>query len=411
MQQSGAKMTEISGEPEIIREITIADLEQRLRQQSLVAEFGRFALQDNTLGAILAMACEIAADGLGVRFAKVLEWREPEGNFLIIAGIGWHEGVVGRATIPGGLESPAGFAFETGRPVISNHLQKESRFRTPAIMVEHGVKRAVNVLIDGNGERFGVLEADSHSTGAFSPEDTNFLQSLANTLGVAIEKETSRAEVMQLNQKLAESLRLKEVLVREIDHRIKNSLSVVGSLLMMQSRRSDNAEVKAALENASSRISTIANVHASLYSGSHSETVAFDEYLTKLTKQLAQSHGDSDLVIGVDAEAVSVGSDSAVSLGILTAELITNAIKHATHDGKSPSIRVSATTQGEDFILRISDDGPGLPDDFDPAKTSGLGMQIIRSLAKSLSGVVETPKGEPGAVFLVRIPIKRIAAR
>ncbi len=399
-----------SGKSETIRESTVGDHERRLRQQSLVAEFGVFALQDNTLPAILRLACEIAADGLGVRFAKVLEWREAEENFLIIAGIGWHEGVVGHGTIPGGPESAAGFAFETARPVIANHLEKESRFRTPSTMSEHGVKRAVNVLIDGNKERFGVLEADSHASGAFSDDDLNFLQSLANTLGVAIEKESSRAQILNLNRDLAESLRLKDMLTREIDHRIKNSLNVVSSMLMMQSRRSDNPEVKDALDNAANRIWTIANVHASLYADGHSEIVAFAPYLTKLTDHLSQSHGEADLAINVEADDISVASDSAVSLGILAAELITNAIKHASREGKSPHIHVLATTRDDEFLLKVSDDGNGLPDGFDPSQTSGLGMQVVRSLTKSLSGTLETPQSDRGAVFLVRMPISRLSA-
>lgn len=404
-------MNKTSIDPENGRRTNVLETDRRLRQQSLVAEFGSFALQDKTLAAILELACKFAADGLGVRFAKVLEWRKREGNFLIVAGVGWHEGVVGHATIAGGLESAAGFAFKTTRPVITNQLEEDSRFRTPAIMSEHGIRRAVNVIIEGKQERYGVLEADSHASGAFSEDDLHFLQSLANTLGVAIEKEHSRAETLQINRNLAESLRLKDMLAREIDHRIKNSLNVVSSMLMMQSRRSENLEVKEALDKAANRIRTIANVHASLYSDGHSETVAFASYLSKLAAQLSQSHGEANLVIDVEADDISVVSDCAVSLGILTAELITNAIKHAAKEGKSPQINVSASTRNGDFLLKVTDDGDGLPDDFDPARTDGLGMQVVRSLTKSLSGTLETPKSCHGAVFAVRIPVARLIAK
>ena len=181
----------------------VPELERRLAQQALIAEFGRFALRTDTLQAILDEACRIAADGLDVGFAKVLEPLQTENALLLRAGIGWRPGLVGHARIGADLESPAGYAFKTGEPVISNHLSEEKRFRTPKLMADHGVKRAINVIIQGEQEPFGVLEADSRDPGAFTPHDIHFLQALANTLGVAIDKEAARNRIEELGAELA----------------------------------------------------------------------------------------------------------------------------------------------------------------------------------------------------------------
>ena len=105
------------------------------------------------------------------------------------AGVGWEPGVVGVATVGADLDSPAGYALRTGKPVISNHLENEERFRTPQILREYGVHRAMNVILQGDGPPFGVLKVDSRSDDEFVENDLAFLQGAANLLGMAIERE------------------------------------------------------------------------------------------------------------------------------------------------------------------------------------------------------------------------------
>jgi signal transduction histidine kinase/FixJ family two-component response regulator len=178
------------------------ELEQRLRQQALLAEIGRRALSDANLDTLLTEAARLCALGLEVRFCKILEYLPSENRFLVRAGVGWHPGVVGRATIGADLESPAGYALHTGKPVIANRLAEESRFRTPQLLAEHGVERAVNVILDDDGKPFGALEADSEAPGAFSEHDADFLQGVANLLGVALGRRRVEDELRRLNEEL-----------------------------------------------------------------------------------------------------------------------------------------------------------------------------------------------------------------
>ena len=122
------------------------------------------------------------------------------------AGIGWRDGVVGHARLGDDLSSPAGFAFKTGEAVLSNHLGSESRFTTPALLIEHGVHSALNVLIgDHVAPDFGVLEVDSTNRDEFARHDMAFLESLANTIADAIGK-MARIEAVRRSQELADIL-------------------------------------------------------------------------------------------------------------------------------------------------------------------------------------------------------------
>ena len=203
------------------------ELPYRRRQQALLREFGSAALQTRDFRRILQQATELSARGLQCSHAKVLEYLPEEKRLVVRAGIGWPAGTVDQVSLGADIESPAGFAFQTGQSVISNHLQEETRFRTPQLLAEHGIKRAINVLIRRGGEGdtpFGVLEADSTDPGQFDDADADFLAGFAGLLGIAIERQHADA-------KLQEALDHEALLTREISHRVKNSLSSVVGLL------------------------------------------------------------------------------------------------------------------------------------------------------------------------------------
>jgi GAF domain-containing protein len=123
-----------------------------LRQQSLLGEFGRSALQTRDIGQILQRATALCAQGLETPLAKVLEYLPDDKRLLVRAGVGWAPGTIGQVSLGIDMESPAGYALQTGQMVISNHLQAETRFRTPKLLSDHGIKRAINVLIARGGE-------------------------------------------------------------------------------------------------------------------------------------------------------------------------------------------------------------------------------------------------------------------
>src|SRR5688572_9384132 len=172
-----------------VPDLTRAALQQRIRQQEILAELGVTALQGASFHELLTDTVRLTAEGLRAQFCKVLEHIPSENRFLVRAGVGWDPGIVGVATVGADLASPAGFALRTGKPVISNHLENEERFTTPEILQQHGIRRAMNVILQGDGRPFGVLEVDSQSEDEFVEHDLAFLQGAANILGMAIERD------------------------------------------------------------------------------------------------------------------------------------------------------------------------------------------------------------------------------
>src|SRR5215470_14776667 len=154
---------------------TTRALQQRIRQQEILAELGVVALQGKPFLELLNETVRLTAEGMNAEFCKILEYKPAENRLLVRSGVGWHEGIVGRATIGADLESPSGFALRTGKPVISNHLENEQRFRTPELLVQHGIRRAMNVILQDDGSPYGVLEVDGRSEGGFGDHDIAFL--------------------------------------------------------------------------------------------------------------------------------------------------------------------------------------------------------------------------------------------
>ncbi|HEY0418187.1 MAG TPA: histidine kinase dimerization/phosphoacceptor domain -containing protein, partial [Acetobacteraceae bacterium] len=297
-------------------------LSPRLRQQELVASFGLFAMQAENLQVILSEASAAAARGMDVRFGKVLEHLPSENSFLVRAGIGWRPGVVGQARLRGDLESPAGYAFRTAQPVVCNALNAEERFRTPQLLAEHGVMSAINVIISaGNAPPFGVLEADSTHRGDFGGHDVAFLQSLANTLAVAIEMQKRQDARMELLRDKEALLREKDLLMQEIHHRVKNSLQLVRTLLSLQARGLSNPEAREKLTDAAGRILTISAVHQRLYGGGSLGRIDAVQYLRGLLDDM-QAMRAGTAPIALSAEPFELAADDMTSLGLIVTELV-----------------------------------------------------------------------------------------
>jgi GAF domain-containing protein len=247
-------------------------LEERIRQQEILSELGVMALQGATFDQLLAETARLTAEGLRAEFCKIAEYIPSENCFVVRAGVGWDPGVIGVAKVGADLASPAGFALRTGKPVISNHLENEQRFRTPELLVQHGVRRAMNVILQGDRKAFGVLEVDSRSEEEFVAQDIAFLQGAANILGMAIERE-------RYERSLKAALERHQVLLKEMNHRVKNSLAIVSGMLRLQASADDDPEVTHRLEEASARIAAIARAHERLHQGSDIENMDVGLYV------------------------------------------------------------------------------------------------------------------------------------
>lgn len=383
--------------PDEKTEVTLRALETRIQQQECLAELGVIALRpDATLDILLAEAVRLTAEGLHTDYCKVLEHMPSEHCFLVRAGIGWGEGVVGVATVGDDLESPAGYALRTKKPVISNHLEHEDRFRTPEILKRHGIRRAMNVILQGEGRPYGVLEVDSESKDEFQKPDLAFLQGVANVLGMAIERERHE-------RSLHVAIEHRNVLLREMNHRIKNSLALAVSVLGLQTGRTANPAVAAELKEAVNRITAIARAHETLYQGSDIEWLDIGKYIETICKGLTHAVPGHVVHCSVDY-GIEVATDQSISAALIVNELATNAAKYA-YPNRTGDIWVTLSSYGDGgFSISVRDEGVGVPPDFNPKKAKGLGMRLVTGLVQQLNGNFKILAANPGTEFCIAVP-------
>lgn len=211
------------------------------------------------------------------------------------------------------------------------------------------------------------------------------------------------SERMALEAQLKQAVADKDMLLHEIDHRVRNSISMIASLVSMQSRSSNSAEVKQALGVASARLLAVAQIHERLYKGKDLGVVEFGSYLEEICHDLQTSIGRSNMTMAIHVAPVVLTVDQAIPLGLIANELVTNAFKHC---GESPAIiHVELTRSGPVLALTVSDTGVGMPTDYNPSKKSGLGMKVIAMLVRQLNGSLVLPDPGRAARFQVEIPL------
>ena len=194
----------------------------------------------------------------------------------------------------------------------------------------------------------------------------------------------------------------------ELNHRVKNNLAMVSSLLQMQARSAAPAEREGLLK-AVDRLQSVSAVHESLYTGHHTETIDLSTYLTNLCERLSESLLEADRVrLEVRTEPVIISVDQAAPIGMIVNELVTNAAKYAYPDGMG-TIQVTLERSGEGALLMVSDSGPGLPNDWE-SRSGSLGMRVVTSLAKQIGGTLDV-EGTNGARFSVRFSIPPVRSK
>ena len=379
-------------------DLTSRALQLRIRQQELLAELGVLALQGASFAEMLNHTARVTAEGLEAEYCKVMEHIPSENRLLVRAGVGWGEGVVGRATVGADLASPAGYALHTGKPVISNHLENEQRFRTPELLVEHGIRRAMNVILQGDGSPFGVLEVDSRSEGEFSEHDIAFLQGVANILGMAIEQQ-------QYQRKLQAALERHQILLKEVNHRVKNSLQVVSSLLQLQASGSGDPGLTSRLNEAATRISAVGRAYERLAYDADNENIGLVSYLREVTGDLETAVAPCKVQLEAPEE-IQFTADRAILVALAINELVLNVGKHAYPNSSGGSIWVRVVRTERDRVqISVRDEGVGLPADFDPATSKRLGSRLINALAKQLGAELTRPVSVIGTNFTLLIPL------
>jgi len=208
-------------------------------------------------------------------------------------------------------------------------------------------------------------------------------------------RDDAEAEVHASRDRFAALAAEREVLLREVNHRVGNSLQIIASLLHLQANSSAQEDVKAALTNAMGRVAAVAQVHRRLYTSHDLKSVLLNQYLDALLEDLRRSAAGNKMSrLTLKAEAIEIDPDRAVAIGIIVNELVMNAVKYAYPDGAGP-IHVELHADNDDLVLSIADDGVGLGTRSDPRST-GMGQRIVSAMAAKLSANVERDEAHPG---------------
>jgi two-component sensor histidine kinase len=192
-----------------------------------------------------------------------------------------------------------------------------------------------------------------------------------------------------------------------------NSLTLLSSVLEMQRRNIRNLTAKDHLARARDRVIAMGTVYRFLYQTNTSENVEFSNFLTVICQESQNAYaGVNKPTIEVEADPLRISGSHAIALAMLTHELITNALKHAYPEGSPGPIKVSLIRNRDDTIeLRVSDQGRGLPEDFQLSQSGSLGMKVIASTAAQLGGKLEINRLEPGTEFLIRLNLADLQSK
>jgi len=216
-------------------------------------------------------------------------------------------------------------------------------------------------------------------------------------------------KVDERTRKLYNLLKQKEVLVKEVHHRVKNNFMVISSLLNLQSKQIKNKKALELFKESQGRINTMAFIHEKLYKSADLASIDFKDYLSALTQSLYESYAvdPSSVILKMNIENVPLGVDQAIPCSLIVNELISNALKYAFPDARKGKINLSLIkADTKEIELLVTDNGIGLPKDFDIKNTQTLGMHLVKILAESqLQGKLTVKSGQ-GSEFLIKFNVQ-----
>lgn len=361
------------------------ELERRLSQQRAVASFGSFALTETGFQKILDEAVRTAADVLGVPLTKILQLSKSADHVVLRAGVGWSDGLVGRATVALDQHSQAGFTLASDGPVIVRDLETETRFVGAKLLRDHRVRSGMSVVIPGDDARpFGVFSIHSTDLRHFDQTDAEFLLSLANIVAAAA-RQVAAADHRML-------------LVREMSHRAGNMLQLVSTIATQTF--SGEADTAVARKSFIERLNSLARANYLVARGGWTST-----RFAELVEDAMKPFGDRVTMKGRD---ILLPPELCFDMGLVLHELATNSMKYGSLGMKTGTVALEWRYEGP----------PDSAGTFsfswrDPAETRrnmakgvGFGSRLMSALIeRKWEGTIARGKGK-GFEVTMNIPLR-----
>jgi C4-dicarboxylate-specific signal transduction histidine kinase len=417
-----------------------SEIERLRRQQGALADFGSFAFREDNLQAVLAEAARICAQGLNVPFAKICRYRPKDGDLLVVAGWGWHSGVVGGVVSKADKSSTQGRAFVTGEPVILENVGKNHSYKLPAFYAEHQVISTADVPIQSKKGSWGVLEVDSAVERQFDQHDIVFLTGFANVVAEAvvtsertfamrdsirrmelmiaekdqflIEREEQEKHLRELQSELLHMSRLNALgqMTAAIAHELNQPLAAIANYVGAAKLTLESAGTETKLLNQAQEMLDKAQeqtLRAGKVIGKLREMVEKREH-TRVAENLEAivrgamaialfGSAESEILVNISvADAVPAVLIDKVQIQQILFNLIRNSIE-AMSDSESRKLDISISLDDPGFVdVTVQDTGTGMPSGvvsrlFLPFVTTksdgmGLGLMICQNLVEANGG-------------------------
>ena len=377
-----------------------ADLQKLRRHVRILVDLGRLTGENPNLERFLDQAVVQVARAIEVDHVKVLRYRPKTADLFMAAGMGWKDGVVRAATFSADLRSPPGRTFQTAEPVVIRDTEAAPGIVISGVLKEHGIVSLANVPILIDGAAWGVLEVDSSIPRDFKQDTVQFMTAAAAIISAAVQRENaSRREATAVAEATTETQH-RDVLLRELQHRVKNNFQIILASITLQKRRFESSDVQRALDHIANRISAISLAHDQLAPRDSVHAVIVAAYLRALCASVEQQ-ADS-IAVELQADEIELSIDRAVPLGLIVNEAATNSVKHAFgEDGGRISVRLQAGVGYGEARLTVSDNGHGIEN----PRPGGSGLGLITSLARQIGGEVEQESSEHGTSISVTFPV------
>ncbi len=378
-----------------------AEMETKLRvqahQQASVAELGQRALVGTSLPTLLAEATRLVRQTLEIDHVAFLEFMPDRNILLRQTGTGLPAGCADQVAIQLSQDSPAGRCFLANEAVIVEDLASEEQDKTNGFLHKQQVVSGMWLVVRGNIQPAGILEVCATKRRLFSEDDQHFLQAVANILALAIDRHRAETQIK-------ESLHQKEILLREIHHRVKNNLQVISSLLALQEEHISDPGMRQVFKESQQRIRAMALLHQQLYKSASLASVEMVPYIQDLVSYLKRLYDtfEQGIAFETQLEDVSLEIDRAIPFGLLLNELISNALKYAFPHNRAGTIRIKlAKNECNQLVLMVSDNGVGLPAGIDIHQSTSMGLQLVSGLARQLDATLELDRKDGVSFKLV----------
>lgn len=315
----------------------------------------------------------------------------------------------------------AGWVAQHGKSLnVKDTRQDDRHFKNVDKITGIELLSNLSVPLKVKDKIIGVLQVMDSSVNRFDETHINILETLALSAAISIENARLYREAQQeiaerkkveeslreSEEKIKSSLQEKELLLKEIHHRVKNNMQIISSLLNLQSRHISDDAARSLFQDSQNRIHSIALVHEKLYQSGDLARINFNEYIQSLTRHLFRSYKVNPKLITIKTNIrdIFLTVDIAMPCSLIISELVSNALKYAFPDERGGEVQIDFTIRDDGwYSMTIGDNGIGLPENIDIEKTETLGMQLLNTLSRQLRGEFALSRTE-GTTFTITFP-------